>query len=107
MLRVTQCVTILLTMLTIRRLIWDPGNIAHIALHQVTIEEVEAACHGDPVTLQTYLSRIIVIGPTEAGRILAVVLDPVEADVYYPITARSASRKERRYYTQQKAGGES
>jgi uncharacterized protein len=93
-------------MLHIRRLIWDPGNIAHIARHDVTVDEVEEVCHGDPVALQSYLSRIILIGPTRAGRMLAVVLDLEGEDVYYPVTARVASRKERRYYHQQKGGAQ-
>jgi uncharacterized DUF497 family protein len=93
-------------MLHIRHLSWDPGNIAHIALHDVTVEEAEEVCHGDPVTLHSYLGRIIVIGPTSAGRMLAVVLDPEGSDVYYPVTARPASRKERRYYQQQKGGAQ-
>jgi uncharacterized protein len=93
-------------MLHIRRLSWDPGNIAHIARHDVTVDEAEEACHGDPITLQSYAGRIIVIGPTRAGRMLTVVLDPEDSDVYYVVTARSASRKERRYYQQQKGGAQ-
>jgi len=93
-------------MLHIRRLIWDPGNIAHIARHNVTVDEVEDACHGDPITLGSYAGRVIVIGPTQAERLLAVVLDPDGEDVYYPVTARPASRKERRYYQQQKGGAQ-
>ena len=93
-------------MLHIRRLIWDPGNIAHIAQHQVTADEAEEVCHGDPIQLQSYVGRIILIGPTQAGRMLAVVLDPEGEDVYYPVTARPASRKERRYYQQQKGGAQ-
>ena len=94
----------MLAMLSIRRLRWDPGNIAHVARHSVTVEETEETCHGDPVTLQSYLGRIIVIGPTQARRMLAVVLEPEGADVYRPVTARPASRRERRYYQQQKGG---
>jgi hypothetical protein len=36
---------------------------------------------------------------------IAVVLDPRGHGVYYPVTARPASRKERRYYNEQKGGG--
>ncbi len=36
-------------MLAVRRLIWGPGNVAHIARHAVTPEEVEEVCHGAPV----------------------------------------------------------
>ena len=93
-------------MLHIRRLTWDPGNIAHITRHEVTVDEAEEVCYGDPVLLQSYLGRIIVMGPTQEGRMLAVVLDPAGEDVYYPVTARPASRKERRYYHQQKGGAQ-
>ena len=93
-------------MLHIRRLVWDPGNIAHIARHDVTVDEVEEVGHGDPVALRSYLTRIVLIGPTQAGRMLAVVLEPEGEDVYYPVTARPASRKERRYYQGQKGGAQ-
>lgn len=36
-------------MLVVRRLVWDPWNVAHIACHEVTPEEVEEVCHGEPV----------------------------------------------------------
>lgn len=43
------------------------------------------------------------IGVTDAGRILAVVLDAEpEAGAYYPVTARPASRQERRLYREAK-----
>jgi uncharacterized protein len=93
-------------MLHIRRLLWDPGNIAHIARHNVTVDEVEETCHGDPITLGSYVGRIVVIGPTQTGRMLAAVLEPEGTDIYYVVTARSASRKERRYYQQQKGGAQ-
>lgn len=65
-------------MITIRRLIWDDWNIAHIARHDVTPDEVEEVCHGDPMTSQTYKRRIRVIGPTETGRMLTVILTHAE-----------------------------
>ena len=85
--------------LFIRRLIWDTWNVAHIARHEVTPDEVEEVCHGDFVARQTYRGRLIIIGPTQSGRILAVVLAPEQPPgVYYPLTARLASRNERRRY---------
>ncbi len=47
---------------------------------------------------------IYLIGLTRAGRTLAVVLDPEEDAVYYPVTARPASRRERRIYRQEQGG---
>jgi uncharacterized protein len=86
-------------MLFVRRLIWDPWNMAHIARHDVIPDEVEEVCHGTPVTSATYNGRIRVIGPTQSHRMLTVILAPTdEPGVYYPVTARPADRKERRRY---------
>ena len=85
-------------MLYIRRLVWDAWNEAHIARHGVTAEEVEEVCRGSPMTSETYKERVRVVGPTLAERMLTVILAPQGQDVYYPVTARSASRKERRRY---------
>lgn len=87
-------------MLFVRRLIWDVWNVAHIARHNVIPEEVEEACGSVPVVLKTYADRLLVVGPTAAGRMLSVVLDPEGRTngVYYVVTARPASRKERRIY---------
>ncbi len=88
----------------VRRLVWDAWNVAHVARHQVSPEEVEEVCHGDPVELESYANRIVLIGPTAAGRVLTAVLDPMGGAVYYPITARPASRRERRYFDQERGG---
>lgn len=92
-------------MIVIRRLIWDSWNVSHIARHQVSPEEVEQVCHNDPFSDTGKKGRIRLIGPTDGGRMLSIILDPEEeAGVYYPVTARPASRKERRYYNEQKGG---
>ena len=46
---------------------------------------------------------MLVIGPTSAGRMLTVVIDPEGDGVYYPVTARPASRRERAVYAREKA----
>ena len=89
----------------IGRLIWDDWNVAHIARHDVVPEEVEQVCHGHYIVREGYKGRIMLIGPTRAGRMLAVVLDPEADDTYYVITARPAGRRERRVY-QQETGSE-
>ncbi len=95
-------------MILIRRLIWEPSNVTHIARHQVIPEEVEEACHGEHYTDEGKKGRVRLIGPTTSGRILAVILDPEEEEgVYYPVTARPASRKERRLHQEQKGGANS
>jgi uncharacterized DUF497 family protein len=90
----------------VRELQWDEWNVAHIALHDVTPDEVEDVCRRSPVTSETYEDRIRAIGPTTGDRMLTVILAPKGLGVYYPVTARPASRKERRVY-QELRGGES
>ena len=87
-------------MLVIRRLIWDSWNVAHTARHGVTPEEVEEVCHGEPVVQVGKKGRSLVFGPTLSGRMLTVVLDPESSEegLYYPVTARPASRRERAIY---------
>ena len=80
----------------IDRLIWDPGNIAHIARHEVTLREVEEVRNGRFVTRRSYANRIMITGPTDSNRVLSVVLEPVGDNTYYVVTARPASRRERR-----------
>ncbi len=86
-------------MIFVRRLVWDSWNVAHIARHEVTPDEVEEVCHGEYIVRQTYDDRLLLIGPTLSGRILVVILGPTEkVGIYYPVTARPASRKERGLY---------
>ena len=89
-------------MLFIRRLTWGAWNVAHIARHQVSPEEVEEVCHGAPLVQQGYKRRIVLIGPTLSGRMLTAVLAPEGRGVYYPVTARPASHRERTLYQQEK-----
>jgi uncharacterized DUF497 family protein len=92
-------------MVKVRKLIWDAGNKAHIARHGVIPDEVEQVCHGNHEEMDGKEGRIIVIGLTQEGRMLSAILDPEEEpEVYYPVSARDASRKERRYYREKKRG---
>jgi uncharacterized DUF497 family protein len=91
-------------MLFVRLLTWDAWNVAHIARHDVTPEEVEEVCHGEPVTSSAYNGRLRVVGPTQSGRMLTIILAPAHrAGIYYPFTARPADRKERRNYARQRS----
>ena len=85
-------------MVVIERLIWDPWNVRHIARHGVRPQEVEEVRHGPFATRASYGHRIMLIGRTLDGRALAVVLEPMNETDYYVVTARPASRKERRFY---------
>jgi len=87
------------------KLIWDAWNIVHIARHNVVPEEVEQVCHKDPVVQKGKKGRLLVFGPTDKGRMLAVILDKdEEKGVYYPVTAYKASKKLINIYLEQKGG---
>ena len=91
-------------MVEIRRLIWDPWNVGHIARHQVTLREVEEACHTNPLVQQGNFGRVALVGPTAAGRILVVIVDPQGGGDFYVVTAHPASRKDRALYWREKGG---
>lgn len=76
-----------------------------MARHEVVPEEVEQVCGGNYWVLDGKKGRFIVLGETDAGRVLAVILDPEpDEGIYYPVTARSANRKERRLFYEQRGG---
>jgi uncharacterized DUF497 family protein len=85
----------------IRKLIWDPWNVQHIARHDVRPQEVEEVCHNRYIVRNAKYGRLMLIGVTDLGRTLVVVLAREDEDVYYPITARPADRKERRIYSEE------
>ena len=95
-------------MVIVRLLMWDAFNVKHMAArHGVTPEDVEQVCHGEHFTTQEHTGHLRVIGPTPDGWMLTIILDPEpEPGVYYPVTARPASRKERQLYQDAKGGGE-
>lgn len=85
-------------MVFVRKLVWDAWNVGHIARHEVTPDEVEEACRGFTHASRTYRGRLRVIGQTTSGRTLTVILAPVQTEIYYPVTARPSSRRERQTY---------
>ena len=75
----------------IRRLIWKPKNVKHIARHGVSLNEVEEVTRRFNVPKSAPQKRLILIGETDAGRILELVLVPKGKGRYYPLTAYDAS----------------
>lgn len=76
-------------------LVWDEWNIEHIAKHDVTKDEVEEIFARAVRAKESYSGRLMVFGNTKTKRLLAVVLEKVD-NGYYVLSARSASRKERK-----------
>jgi uncharacterized DUF497 family protein len=89
-------------MVEVHRLIWDEWNVLHIARHGVTPEEVEATCDAGLVLLkESYKDRLMLLGESPEGRIIAIVVGPVpgaDSNTWYPFSARPAHRSERRAY---------
>ncbi len=83
--------------LTVKEVIWDDFNIAHIGEHNVSVDEVEDVCNGKVEAYLGHSNRFMAIGKTKSGRILSIVLAQKSKGVFYPVTARDASRKERRW----------
>lgn len=91
-------------MLSILNLVWESWNITHIARHDVIPDEVEEVCHNDPLVQIGKKGRLLVIGFTKKRRMLTAILDEKSKGVYYPVTARSTSKKERKVYQNEKGG---
>lgn len=91
-------------MIVVRRLLWDAWNVAHIARHSVTPEEVIEAAR-TPRWSRMARKAVHLSSVLPERRMLTVVLDPEGEGVYYPVTARPASRRERAIYIQERAKG--
>ena len=92
-------------MVRVDRVRRDDWNRQHIADHGVSPEEVEDVCRVPCIVRESYKGRLMLIGPNAAGRILVAVLDPEGEDTYYPVSARPASRRERRIHAEERGGG--
>jgi len=83
----------------ITALVWDDENVAHITRHSVQPTEVEGVCFGQrKVLLRAKEGRYAVLGRTEAGRYLKVIVTFPVRGRSRVITAREMTTKERRYY---------
>ena len=91
----------------IRRLIWDAWNRNHLAKHDVVVEEVTQVARTHRLVLTgDEQKRLIVVGATDEGRVLEVVLHPLGSGDYYPLTAYDASFDMQVVYKRRVKGGE-
>jgi uncharacterized DUF497 family protein len=91
----------------VTRLIWDDWNVAHIAKHDVTAEQVEELIQGIYVMKEAHSGRFMILGQANAKRVLGVVVQFRGSLGYYVVTARPANHTERRIYqTEIEKGGE-
>ena len=75
---------------------WDLASVEHIARHGVEPEEVEAVVFGRFNVTRSRSGRYRLIGQTDAGRWLTVILAPRDAGVFAVVTARDATEAELR-----------
>ena len=90
-------------------LIYEDDRPAHIAKHDVTIDEVIEVLLGDYVYIKQPSKRLMLVGITANDKYLTIILgERPKANSYGLITAWSASRQERRFYNEYvtKLGGE-
>jgi len=88
----------------IDELIFNQINIEHIARHNVSPEEVKEVFDEKTLFLKAKYDRIMVIGHSWNGRYLAIILEKVEDNRYFVVTARDADRKERKMYKEELGG---
>ena len=77
---------------------WTEGNTGHIARHNVTPDEAEEACFNSPSVFRGRRNRYFVLGQTDAGRYLTVILEYRPRRTVRVITARDMTGTERKRY---------
>jgi uncharacterized DUF497 family protein len=84
---------------------WDEGNIAHIALHDISPNEVVEVIGNHPIDLvrqdRNGEERFQQIGETRSGRVL-VVVTTIRGSLIRVVTAFPANRAYREFYAEQK-----
>lgn len=81
----------------VKELIWDEYNSDHISKHSVSTEEVEQVCKGIIIARFGHSHRYLIIGKTKKKRILTIFLAQKAKGVFYPVSARDSSHRERRW----------
>lgn len=91
-----------MTRVKVRQLIWDEWNTKHIGKHNVSTREAEEAGKKIIYHKKAKYGRYLLIGRS-GKRLLAIVINKKSRGRYYTITARDASKKERkRVYEKEK-----
>lgn len=84
-----------MTRIKIKELIWDEYNIEHIKKHNVTVSEAEEAVENFIVHKTGKKGRYIAMGRS-GTRLISLIVRRVSSGVYYLVSARDSSKKERR-----------
>jgi len=84
-----------MTRIVIKKLLWDAYNIEHIKKHSITVGEAEEAVKNFISHKKGKRGRCIAIGKS-GSRIISLIVRRESVGVYYLVTARDSSKKERR-----------
>jgi uncharacterized DUF497 family protein len=78
--------------------LWGSRNVAHVARHGISPEEVEDVLFSPPLDARRgeREGTFLVFGRTREGRRLLVVISPRLRNAWYVITARDVDQTERR-----------
>ena len=83
-----------MTRIVVKELVWDQINLEHIKKHKMSQEEVEEA-QEIIYHRRTYGGKYLATGRS-GNRLITIMLRRKGLGKYYVVTARDASRKERR-----------
>lgn len=84
-----------MTRIVIKKLVWDAYNIEHIKKHNVTVDEAEEAVKNFVSHKKGERGRYIAIGRS-GSRLISLIVRRESIGVYYLVTARDSSKKERK-----------
>lgn len=77
---------------------WDDESVEHIAKHRIEPEEIESVCQRRHLRERGRQGRLYLLGQTEEGRYLFIVLARRRSGHYRVVTAREMTDNERRRY---------
>ena len=84
-----------MTRIAVKEFIFDDQNLKHISKHNVVEAEIREAGQNLIYHRRTYKGRYLLIGRSKK-RLLTLILNCLSPGKYYVVTARDASKKERR-----------
>ena len=84
-----------MTRIIVRYLVFDKYNLEHIKKHKVTRDEIEKVGKNFIYHRKTHTGRYLAVGRVDL-RIITIVFRRISTGKYYPVTARDASKKERK-----------
>lgn len=84
-----------MTRIKIKEIVWDEWNLEHIKKHNVTREEVEKVAQGFVIHAKAKSGRYALFARVDK-RIITVIVKRKSKTIYYVVTARDSTKKERR-----------